>query len=68
MKISLLDITVRDLVAGCHDDGDGGVVGYWIEGGNQTKKTVKCSAAGATERSHQHNENRLGFEPTRAIL
>ncbi len=28
MKIELLDLTVRDLVAGYHDDGDGGVVGY----------------------------------------
>ena len=28
MNIQLLDITVRDLVAGYHDDGEGGVVGY----------------------------------------
>lgn len=28
MKIQQLDLTVRDLVAGYHDDGDGGVVGY----------------------------------------
>lgn len=28
MKIQQLELTVRDLVAGCHDDGDGGVVGY----------------------------------------
>ena len=28
MKIELLDLTVRDLVAGYHDDGDSGVVGY----------------------------------------
>ena len=28
MKIQLLDLTVHDLVAGYHDDGDGGVVGY----------------------------------------
>jgi len=27
MKIVLREITARDLVAGCHDDGDGGVVG-----------------------------------------
>ena len=27
MKIQQLDLTVRDLVAGYHDDGDGGVVG-----------------------------------------
>lgn len=27
MKIELIDLTVRDLVAGCHDDGDG-VGGY----------------------------------------
>ncbi len=24
MKIQLLDLTIRDLAAGCHDDGDGG--------------------------------------------
>ena len=28
MKIELLDLTIRDLVAGYHDDGEGGVVGY----------------------------------------
>jgi len=28
MKIQQLDLTVRDLVAGYHDDGDDGVVGY----------------------------------------
>ncbi len=28
MKIQLLDLTIRDLVAGCHDGGAGGVVGY----------------------------------------
>ncbi|MCY4008179.1 MAG: DUF262 domain-containing protein [Anaerolineaceae bacterium] len=28
MKIELLDLTVRDLVAGYRDDGEGGVVGY----------------------------------------
>ena len=28
MKIDMLDLTIRDLVAGYHDDGDGGVVGY----------------------------------------
>ena len=28
MNIDLLDITVRDLVDGYNDDGDGGVVGY----------------------------------------
>jgi len=28
MKMQKLDLTVRDLVAGYHDDGDGGVVGY----------------------------------------
>ena len=28
MKIQLLDLNVRDLVAGYHDDGEGGVVGY----------------------------------------
>ena len=28
MKIELLDLTVRELVVGYHDDGDGGVVGY----------------------------------------
>ncbi len=28
MKIELIDLTVRDLVAGYHDDGEGGVVGY----------------------------------------
>jgi len=28
MKIQQLDLTVRDLAAGCHDDGDGGLVGY----------------------------------------
>ena len=28
MKIDLIDLTIRDLVAGYHDDGDGGVVGY----------------------------------------
>ncbi|MDE2775003.1 MAG: DUF262 domain-containing protein [Chloroflexota bacterium] len=28
MKIQLLDLSVRDLVAGYHDDGEGGVVGY----------------------------------------
>jgi len=28
MKIHQLDLTVRDLVAGYHDDGEGGVVGY----------------------------------------
>lgn len=28
MRIQLLDLTVRDLVAGYHDDGEGGVVGY----------------------------------------
>ena len=28
MKIQRLDLTVRDLVKGYHDDGDGGVVGY----------------------------------------
>jgi len=28
VKIQQFDLTVRDLVAGYHDDGDGGVVGY----------------------------------------
>ena len=28
MKIQQLDLTIRDLVAGYHDDGEGGVVGY----------------------------------------
>ncbi|MDE2857650.1 MAG: HNH endonuclease [Chloroflexota bacterium] len=28
MKIEMKDLTVRDLVAGYHDDGEGGVVGY----------------------------------------
>ncbi len=28
MKIELIDLTIRDLVAGYHDDGEGGVVGY----------------------------------------
>ncbi len=28
MKIQLLDLTARDLVAGCHDDDDDGLVGY----------------------------------------
>ncbi|MDE2853296.1 MAG: DUF262 domain-containing protein [Chloroflexota bacterium] len=28
MKIEMLDLTVRDLVDGYHDDGEGGVVGY----------------------------------------
>ena len=28
MRIELIDITVRDLVAGYHDDGSVGVVGY----------------------------------------
>ncbi len=28
MKIQLIDLTVRDLVAGYHDDGEGGVRGY----------------------------------------
>ncbi|MCY4106119.1 MAG: hypothetical protein OXG02_05385 [Chloroflexi bacterium] len=28
MKIELKDLTVRDLVAGYRDDGEGGVVGY----------------------------------------
>lgn len=28
MKIELLDFTDRDLDGGCHDDGEGGVVGY----------------------------------------
>ncbi len=28
MKIELRDLTVLDLVAGNHDDGEGGVVGY----------------------------------------
>ncbi len=28
MKIDLIDLTVRDLVEGYHDDGEGGVVGY----------------------------------------
>jgi len=28
MKIELLDLTIRDIVAGYHDDGEGGVVGY----------------------------------------
>lgn len=28
MKIDLLDLTIRDLVAGYRDDGVGGVVGY----------------------------------------
>ena len=28
MKIELLDITVRELVEGYHDDGEGGVIGY----------------------------------------
>ena len=28
MKIALREITVRDLVAGCDDDGDDGAVGY----------------------------------------
>ena len=28
MKIELLDLTIRDLVAGYRDDGEGGVVGY----------------------------------------
>jgi len=32
MKIQKLNLTpVRDLVAGCHDDGDGGVVGRICE-------------------------------------
>ncbi|MCY3797742.1 MAG: hypothetical protein OXG84_08035 [Chloroflexi bacterium] len=28
MKIQQLGLTVRDLVAGCHDDDDGGVVDF----------------------------------------
>jgi len=28
INIQQLDLTARDLVAGCHDDGDGGVFGY----------------------------------------
>ena len=28
MKIKLIDLTVRDLVVGCHDDGEGGVADY----------------------------------------
>ena len=28
MKIQPLDLTIRDLVAGYRDDGEGGVVGY----------------------------------------
>lgn len=28
MKIERLNLTVRNLVAGCHDNGEGGVVGY----------------------------------------
>ena len=28
MKIELLDLSIRDLVAGYRDDGDGGVRGY----------------------------------------
>ncbi len=27
MKIQQLDLTIRALVSGCHDDGEGGVVG-----------------------------------------
>ncbi len=39
MKIELIDLTVRDLVAGYHDDGDGDLVGY---GG------VHCSVSNLT--------------------
>lgn len=28
MNVDRKSLTVRDLVAGCHDDRDGGVVGY----------------------------------------
>jgi len=28
MKIQQLDLTILDLAAGCHDDGEGGLVGY----------------------------------------
>ena len=28
MKIELINLSVRDLVAGCHDEGDGGAVGH----------------------------------------
>lgn len=29
MKIEFIDLTVRDLVTGYHDDGDGGMVGIF---------------------------------------
>jgi hypothetical protein len=40
MKIDLIDLTMRDLVAGYSDDGEGGVRGY----GEQLDFT--CVAAG----------------------
>jgi len=44
MKIQPLDLTVRDLVAGYHDDGEGGLVAY---GGASSPKSsfVKATAS-----------------------
>lgn len=38
MKIDLIDLTVRDLVNGYADDGEGGVVGY----GGKLRPWLRC--------------------------
>ena len=54
MKIQQLDLTVRDLVVGYHDDGDGGVVGYGGASLISARPSSASSSTRANSAKHSH--------------